>query len=541
MTPSARTAGPRPRVAAAILALALGAAACGSDGDDNADADARSETSGPESGSGSGSSEAPTLTIATSFGIDDLDPLANSFWGPEFGYVELLMRPERDGRPTPWVLESLTNVDETTWELGLRDDVVFDNGTALDAEALVELIGYMNEHNEGFAAALDLDAVEVTDDSTLTLTTTAPVPNLANVFADESNLPVFDVAAYEEFLASGDDPAALIDLGLYTGPYTMTSLDDQTAELVPVDDYWDGPPALSALTIKFVPEATSRIQAVQNGEADIALYVPTDAGTTLEGRDDAFYVTGEPTGTTFSVQLRNAGPWAETDVRRALFAAIDYRELATDVMDGRASIATSVFADSFPYAVDTQETDLDLAAELLEGAGWTGDGGTRTRDGEPLTLRLLSYPQQPDSNTIAIAIQAQLADVGIDVEVSDVPDLTEAREGDDWDAAIVGDSLLSFALSPEDGLRSDLVTGGDQNYMGVSNDELDDLVETLSATFDEGERNELLGQIQQVIHDNGLWAATIMRQPAVVTNAEWRGYETPVANLWVTASTAPTS
>jgi peptide/nickel transport system substrate-binding protein len=535
---------------AGFLFLTLAVAACSS-GDDDTEADGASENGAApgdgadgeeEDGASTDASDGATLTIATSFVIDDLDPLENSFWGPEFGYVELLMRPERNGQPSPWVLESLTNVDETTWELGLRDGVVFDNGEALDAEALVALIEFMNDNNEGFAAALNLDAVVVTDESTLTLTTTVPVPSLANVLADESNLPVFDVAAYEEHQEAGDDPSALLDLGLYTGPYSMTSLDDQAAELVPVDEYWDGPPALSALTVRFVPEPTSRVQSVQAGEADIALYMPIDVAATLEGRDDAFYVTGEPTGTTFSVQLRNAGPWAEVDVRRALFAAIDYQELAEDVMSGQASIATSVFADSFPYAVDTQETDLDLARELLNGAGWTGgDGETRTRDGESLTLRLLSYPQQPDSNTIAVALQSQLAEVGIEVEVTDVPDLTEAREGADWDAAIVGDSLLSFALSPEDGLRSDLVTDGEQNYMEISNPELDGLVETLSATFDEEERNELLVEIQRVIHDDGLWAATIMRLPAVVTGPGWQGYEPPIANLWVTADTGPSS
>lgn len=519
------------RLAGSLLASGLVLAASG---DVVADA--------PTVSAAAASSDAPTLTIATSFGIDDLDPLTNSFWGPEFGYVELLMRPERDGLPTPWVLESLTNVDATTWELGLRDNVVFDNGNPLDAQALVDLFEYMNENNAGFAAALNLDAVEITDVSTLTLTTTVPVPSLANVLADESNLPVFDVATYQEFLASGDSPSALVERGLYTGPYTMTSLDDQAAQLVPVDSYWDGTPALSALTVRFVPEATSRVQAVQNGEADIALYMPIDAAATLEGRDDAFYVTGEPTGSTFSVQLRNDGDWAETDVRRALYAAIDYRQLAEDVMDGHADIATSVFAKTFPYAIDTQVTDLDQARELLDGAGWVAeDGGTRTRDGESLTLRLLSYPQQPDSNVLAVAIQAQLAEVGVDVEVTDVPDITETREGTEWDAAIVGDSLLSFSLSPEDGLRGDLVTGGDQNFAGISNPELDQLVETLSATFVEAERNALLEEIQHVIHDNGLWGATIMRQPAVVTNANWAGYVTPVANLWVTASTAPSS
>lgn len=489
------------------------------------------------------SSADDSLTIATSFVISDVDPLETSFWGPEFGYVELLMRPEPDGKPSPWVLESLTQVDESTWTLGLRDDVEFVNGRAFDAEALVQLIEYVNQHNDGFTAAVNLDAVEVKDPKTVRLTTKVPVPSLPNVLADESQVPVFDVDAYERHLAAGADVSALLDAGLYTGPYRITSLTDQIAELVPVENHWDGAPALTKLTVKFVPEPSSRVQAVQAGEADIALYMPTEVARTLDGRKDAFYVEGDSSDSTFSVQLRDAGPYADTRVRRAIFAAIDYRELAEDVLDGHAGTATSVFGPSLPYAVDTQATDLAEAASLLDAAGWKldEDSGIRVKDGSKLTLRLLSYPQQPDSNTIAVALQAQFKPMGIEVTVSNVPDLTAAREGDDWDAAIVGDSLLSFAMSPEDGLRSDLVTGGSQNYIKVSNTELDDLVATLSTTFDEKKRTTLLQDIQRVIHENGLWAATVRRVPAVVTNEAWKGYEPPIANLWVTSKTAPKS
>ncbi|MFT3855344.1 MAG: ABC transporter substrate-binding protein [Ilumatobacteraceae bacterium] len=485
---------------------------------------------------------AETLTIATSFAIDDLDPIENSFWGPEFGYVELLMRPERDGNPSPWVLKDLKAENDTTWTLTLRDNVVFENGKKFDVQALVDLLEYSEEKNESFATAAKIASVTASGADTVTVTTTEPVPGMPNILADEANVPVYDVPAYKEHLASGADPSALLAAGLYTGPYQVTSLSEQSVSLEPVANYWDGTPALSALTIKIVPETTSRVQAVQAGEADIAIYMPTVVATTLEGRNDAFYVTGQPTGSTFALQLRNAGPFVDTNVRKAVLAAIDYRSLAEDVLDGRAAVAESVFGPSFPFAVKTQVTDLDDAKRLLDEAGWVADGGgTRAKDGQSLTLRLLSYPQQPDSDTLAVALQAQLKEVGIAVEVSNVPDITASRKGDDWDAAIVGDSLMSFALSPEVGLRSGLVTGGDQNFMKVSNAELDALVDKLSTTLDKTERNDLLVQIQQVIHDNGLWAALVMRQPAVVTNAKWKGYTTPLANMWVDAKTAPTA
>ena len=515
----------RPVTALSIAALALSACATtGGGGDAAADPEAPA-----------------TLTIATSFAIDDLDPLENAFWGPEFGYVELLMRPTREGTPEPWVLSDLQSTDDTTWTLTLNEGVAFTDGAGFDARALADLLTWTAENVDSFASASALASAEVTGQDEVTVTTSRPVPTLASVFADESMVPVFDVAGYEDHLAAGDAPSALVDAGLYTGPYAVQNLDDQAAELVPVAGYWGGTPALSALTVKFVPEASSRVQAVQTGEADLALYMPTAIEQTLEGRDDAVWVTGEPTGSTFSLSFNTRSPgWDDPAVRTAALLAVDYRALAEDVLDGLADTATSVFAPSLPYAVDTQETDLDAAADQLEAAGWTaGADGTRTRDGVPLTLRLLSYPQQPDSTTLAEALQVQLGEVGIDVQVSQVDDVTAAREGSDWDAAIVGDSLVSFGGSPVEGLTDGLVTGGSENYGGVSDATLDDLVARLSVSFDDAERTDLLERIQTVIHDQGYVAATVLRLPAVVSNQAWSGYETPISNLWVTADTAP--
>lgn len=521
----ARRAGPRRWAAGVAAALALTACSTTGGGDGAAPADDGERT----------------LTIATSFAIDDLDPLENAFWGPEFGYVELLMRPERDGNPTPWVLEELRNEDGTTWTLVLRDGVEFENGRALDADALAQLLTWTAENDEGFASAAAFGSAEASGDLEVTLTTTSPVPTMPTILADESQVPVFDVTAYEEHLASGADASALVDAGLYTGPYVVDSLDGQSAELSPFPDHWSGGPALDDLTVRFVPEATSRIQAVQTGEADLALYMPTSVARTLEGRDDAHYVTGEPTGSTFAFIPNTRAPGLDdARVRRAVFAAIDYRALAEDVLSGQADVATGIFSPRLPYALDLQETDLDLARRLLDEAGWTaGSDGVRTRDGQPLRIRLLSYPQQPDSTTLAEALQVQLAEVGIAVEVSQVDDIDAEQEAGNWGGAIEGASLVSFGGSPVEGLADRFATGSEGNSAGISDPGLDAAIQQLGTSFDEDERTALLVEIQQIVSDQGYWAATVARRSGIVTNEAWRGYELPISNLWVTADTAP--
>jgi peptide/nickel transport system substrate-binding protein len=543
--------------AAALLVAGLAMAACSTTGGSGNSSSTATPTSASGSnsaatasgmssdGNTSSSSPAPTakLTIATSFGIDDLDPLKNAFWGPEFGYVDLLMRPERNGQPTPWLLEKLTTVDTLTWRLTMRPNVKFENGRAFDAAALAQLLTYTAKNNDSFATAASFASAAATGALQVDIKTKTPTPGMANILADESNVPVFDVDAYQKFLDSKADPSALIKAGIYTGPYEMTSLTSETAELQPNPTYWNGTPALQHLTIKFVPEATARVQAVQAGEADLALYMPTAVAATLASHTDAKFVTGQPSGTVFALQINEKSkPYDDPLVRRALLAAIDYRQNAQDVLNGLAQVATAVYPPSVPYAVATQSTDLDQAKSLLDQAGWTaGSGGARTKDGKSLALHLLSYPQQPDSNTLAVAMQSQLKAVGIDVKVDQVPDITASREGSDWDAAIVGDSLLSFSLSPVDGLLNDLRTGGSENYGHVSDPDLDAVIDKVKVTFDETTRNDLLKQAQQIIHDQGLWGALVLRVPAVVAGPTWQGYQPPIANLWVTDKTAPSA
>ncbi len=520
---------PRAWLLALLLALALGLAGCATTGGSAANT----------AGDGPTAQKSRTLRIATSFPIDDLDPLKNGFWGPEFGYVELLMRPQPDGKPTPWVLKELRRVDDRTWDLQLNENVRFWNGTPFDAAALARLLGFMAAKNAGFAGASAYAHATVTGPLQVRLTTTRPVPSMANVLADEGNVPVVDVDAYTRYLASKAKPQTLLNAGIYTGAYVPTTLTAQQASLTAKPDHWAGRPALDGVTVRFVPQASARVQAVQAGEVDLALYLPTSTARTLAGRTDAFYVQGKHASGQFVFQLNQRSPLMyDVRIRRAFLSGVGYRALAENVLNGLAAVAESPYAANLTYAAKTQVTDTAKAEALLDEAGWRRDEqGRRFKDGKQLELSLLCYPQQPDSITLAVAVQAQLAELGVKVNVRQVNDMTSARKRPDWEVAISGTSLLSFGMSPEEALADNLRTGGAANWSHVKEPELDALIDRLRVTFDEPARHELLRRIQQLIWDEALWGTVVMRTPAVVTNAAWRDYQPPVANLWVTADT----
>ena len=56
-------------------------------------------------------------------------PTQNRFLGNEFGYAELLLRPQPDGNPTDWLLKDAVNESDRTWRLSLKEGITFQTAT----------------------------------------------------------------------------------------------------------------------------------------------------------------------------------------------------------------------------------------------------------------------------------------------------------------------------------------------------------------------------------------------------------------------------
>jgi peptide/nickel transport system substrate-binding protein len=497
-------------------------------------------SSGPASSSAA--AKPTTLTVATSFAVGDLDPVENGYWGNELGYGELLMRPQLNGTVAPWLLRSLTNTAPTTWVLTLNSGIRFQDGKPLNAAALIACLRYQLKQDSSATAALPGAKLSATGTGQVTLTTTSPVPNMPYILGDEDFFIIYDQAAY---MAAKGSPAKLIAAKIYTGPYVVTDVSDQVMHEVRNPVYWDGTPKLSAVTVKFITDAQSRILAVEHGEADLALYPPTTAAKTLTGLTTAYFDTGTPRGPTFQLFLNeHTAPFNDVAVRRAVQAGINYDQLANQVMNGRYKPATGMYASTATYSVATQATSTSQAGQLLTRDGWTAgsSGGVRHKDGKALSFTIDTYAQQPDTQALAVAMQAQLTQLGFNVSISQVPDIDAAQKNPaGWTAALEGDGTTSFAGDPITPLQEYFASKGPGNTTGIDNPRLDSLIGQLASTVSASSRDSLLRQTQQIIADNAYGIFVGQRLPAVIAGPAWRNYPLPPANLWVSATTAPSS
>src|SRR6202012_5222650 len=115
-----------------------------------------------------------------------------------------------------------------------------------------------------------------------------------------------------------------------------------------------------------------------------------------------------------------------------------------------------------------------------------GASGTRTKNGVPLTFTIDTYAQQPDTQTLAVAIQAQLKAIGVDASISQVPDIDAAQKSPTGGtAALEGEGTTSFSGDPITPLQEYWTSKGDSNTTGINDATLDGLIRTLSTTLNE--------------------------------------------------------
>lgn len=130
-------------------------------------------------------------------------------------------------------------------------------------------------------------------------------------------------------------------------------------------------------------------------------------------------------------------------------------------------------------ARSTDRGNLRLASDLLEQAGWiAGDDGIRRKDGQALTIEMLTY--SPSSDRIVTPFVENLKRLGVDATMNRV----DFAQYIDRLQAPVDFDIISHAMTqgfqPGSGLRqwfgSETAADSSRNLMGLENEAIDELM-----------------------------------------------------------------
>jgi nickel transport system substrate-binding protein len=366
------------------------------------------------------------LTTAWPVNVGPLNPhlyTPNQMFAQSMVY-EPLVKFQADGSVIPWLAKGWTHTaDGKTWVFTLRDGVTFSNGEPFNAQAAAENFRAVLDNRQRHAwleLARQITDVKALSDSELQIT----LKSAYYPFLQELALPrPFRFIAPSQF--KNNETMNGINAPIGTGPWVLKeSRLNQVDVLVRNDRYWGKKPAIRQITVKVIPDPTTRAVAFETGDIDL-LYgneglLPLD--TFARFSQSAHYRTqlSQPVETVMLALNSSKAPTDDLVVREALNSAVNKKSLIDNALYGTQKVADTLFAPSVPYAnigLKPREYDPKQATTLLEQAGWKAVSGKaiREKNGQPLRVELAYIGTDALSKSMAEIIQADMRQVGVDV------------------------------------------------------------------------------------------------------------------------------
>ncbi|WP_179816382.1 ABC transporter substrate-binding protein [Allostreptomyces psammosilenae] len=526
-SPAGRRRATRVASAAGAVALLVGASAC---------------TAPSDGGSGDAAEAADAATsvvIGTAAEPETLNPLLGFGKDGSAKIFEGLLTTDQDLTLVPALARELPEIssDGLTYTFTLRDGVTFSDGEPLTAADVAFTYRAILDERVANASRSELDAVravETPDDSTVVFHLKYPYAP----FAARTVLPIVPEHAFGG-TADGqldDAEAAAVASGSFdsapvgTGPYLLESWrkgDQLTLTANP--DYWGDGPAVTHVTLAFIPDDNTRATRLAAGELDAAVLPPQLAATFDEGQPqgEGKRVIAAESADYRGVMLPMDNPvTGDVDIRRALDRGIDRQAMVADVLDGRGEAGLSAIAPASQYYEPAAETAVDrgpeAAAALLDEAGWRlGADGIRAKDGQRAAFTLLYPSGDTLRQDLALAYAADARELGVEVTVEGLT--WEAIDGRiNRDAVLMGGGS---ALDPDfvtyPALHSSHAGDGYNNPGMYRNDEVDRLLDEARRSTDPAVRAEAYSALQQELVREPYWNVLVFLDHVYVVADRW--------------------
>jgi peptide/nickel transport system substrate-binding protein len=436
-----------------------------------------------------------------------------------------LVRPGADGRPVADLAQSWT-VDPkgARWTFRLRSDARWQDGVPVTSEDVVYTVHVLQDPAYTGPLAAGWQGVTATaiDATTVQFDLAVPLGGFLQA-ATQPLLPAHLLAGVS-VADLADAPFSTLPVG--DGPFELTDLTAQAAELVPVlgalnagsgplatlgvGTVAPGQPLLAGLELRFYPGPDEAIAAYRAGEVDAVSGLSAAAAAALAATP-ATRLIAYP-GTTLTgiyLNLRpGAGPFSDARVRTALLAAVDRGRLITDLLAGSGQEAeTPIPPSSWAYdakAAPAVAFDRKAAAAGLRAAGWTKGttGWLPPKAKKPLTIELLVADAAVNPVTAAVAtrVAASWTSLGIKTTVTSLAagDLVQRLRDADFVAA-VADVNVGLDPDPYPLLASAQVQAGGSNVSGFQDPSLDAALAAARAPGTDTARRAVYARLQTLL------------------------------------------
>ena len=436
-----------------------------------------------------GNESSHNLIAAIAGEPDQLDPHKTSAY---FSFEVLenvydtLVEPDENLEMRPALAESWeVSGDQLTWTFHVRQGVTFHDGSPFSADDVVysykRIIDQKLSNADRFRAVTDVTAP---DKSTVKITVAQPTPNLL------SNIGGFKGMAIVQRKNVESGEIATHPIG--TGPFAFRSTKSgDSITLAANKNYWGGPPLISGVTFRFIPEASTALSALQAGEIDWTDSIPTQRVEELK-TDDSINLGVTPSNDYWYLALNEARkPWNDVRVRRAIAFGIDRHAIVQATSYGTATANQLAIPKGSPWYTEYHGYTLDIAKakSLLHEAG--------VKD---LTIDMTATSQYPETVTAAQIIADNLATLGITVKIRsmDFAAWLDGENAGNFDMLMMG---WLGNIDPDDFYYAQQHTGGKSNAQKYSNPDVDGLLDAARTETNRDARAGLYARAATIVAD----------------------------------------
>ena len=408
---------------------------------------------------------------------------------------DAMVKPMPGGLTTPSLAESWTvSPDGLTYEFVVRSGVKFHNGDPVTADD----VKFSFERYKGGGAKLLKDRVkevQVVDARRVRFQLKEAWPDFMTFYGTTATGAGW-VVPRKYIEKVGEEGFRKAPVG--AGPYRFVSV-SPGIELVleAFEGYWRKVPSVKRLILKSVPDETTRAAALKRGEVDIAYFlngpVAEDVRRTpglrlMAVRTNAVFFLD------FAEQWDPKSPWHDRRVRLAASLAIDRKAINEAEALGFSGLTGNIVPRHMEFAlpIDPHPYDPRRAKQLLAEAGYPNgfDGGDLTPN--------------PPYFSMAEAVSTNLGAVGIRTRVRTMERaafLTAWREKKLRGIVLGAQGAGGNAATRIEGMA----TRGGMYAYGVL-PEVEDLFQRQARELDRKKREELLHQVQRILHERVVFA-----------------------------------
>jgi peptide/nickel transport system substrate-binding protein len=408
---------------------------------------------------------------------------------------DAMLKPMPSGPSANSLAESWTmSPTGLVYDFTLRANARFHNGERVTAED----VKFSFERYRGANAATFKERVQevrVLDARRIQFLLKEPWPDFITFYGTTASTAGWVVPKkYVEQV--GDEGFKKAPIG--AGPYKVISFTPGVElQLEAFDGYWRKTPAVKKLIFRSLPDETTRAAALKRGDVDVAYFLNGPIAEEVR-RTPGLRLMAVRSNTVFFLDFRGqweaGSPWQDPRVRMAASIAIDRRAMNDAEQLGFGRLTGNVVPRTLDFAlpIDADPYDPARAKRLLAEAGF------------PRGLDAGDFTIAPPYEGTGEAIANYLSAVGIRVKIRT---MERAAFFSAWPQGKLK-GLVFGGLGPAGNAATRLailaVKGGP--YTAGVLPEVQDLFERQARERDRKKREEMLHQIQRILHEKKIFA-----------------------------------